>query len=218
MIEWKICFGGLLSTYRTVCALLKRDISIINDEDDASNTPLHLAALLGNDKVAKELLERGAAIDARSAAELCYLVESTITVTKYQLKHLIFKWWIYFVYWHYILSLLNSLSSVWLVLWVSFTENTLGTIEGKGIVGVANSCPSAAVGLLWQMHLSPSPDNCWHITGIWKATLPGSLRHNLPKFLFMYSAPELALEIIDHLIRSQSLLSKCAGMLIYGHH
>ena len=51
---------------RTVCALLKRDMSIINDEDDASNTPLHLAALYGNDKVAKELLERGAAIDARS--------------------------------------------------------------------------------------------------------------------------------------------------------
>ena len=49
-----------------MCALLKRDMSIINDEDDASNTPLHLAALYGNDKVAKELLERGAAIDARS--------------------------------------------------------------------------------------------------------------------------------------------------------
>ena len=51
--------------YRTVCALLKRDMSIINDEDDASNTPLHVAALNGNDKVAKELLDRGGAIDAR---------------------------------------------------------------------------------------------------------------------------------------------------------
>ena len=40
-------------------------MSIINDEDDASNTPLHVAALNGNDKVAKELLDRGAAIDAR---------------------------------------------------------------------------------------------------------------------------------------------------------
>lgn len=40
-------------------------MSIINDEDDASNTPLHVAALNGNDKVGKELLDRGAAIDAR---------------------------------------------------------------------------------------------------------------------------------------------------------
>ena len=56
---------NLWSFYRTVCALLKRDMSIINDEDDASNTPLHVAALNGNDKVAKELLDRGAAIDAR---------------------------------------------------------------------------------------------------------------------------------------------------------
>lgn len=40
-------------------------MSIINDEDDASNTPLHLAALHGYDKVAKELIDRGAAIDAR---------------------------------------------------------------------------------------------------------------------------------------------------------
>ena len=30
----------------------------------------------------------------------------------------------------------------------AFTENTLGIIEGNGVVRVANSCPSAAVGLL----------------------------------------------------------------------
>lgn len=60
-----IQFSLLYALFRTVCALLKRDMSIINDEDDASNTPLHLAALHGFDKVAKELLDRGAAIDAR---------------------------------------------------------------------------------------------------------------------------------------------------------
>ena len=60
-----IMTGNNYAFSRTVCALLKRDISIINDEDDASNTPLHLAALQGYDKVAKELLDRGAAIDAR---------------------------------------------------------------------------------------------------------------------------------------------------------
>ena len=59
-----------------MCALLKRDMSIINDEDDASNTPLHLAALCGNDKVAKELLDRGAAIDARSVKTNATIVGS----------------------------------------------------------------------------------------------------------------------------------------------
>ena len=45
--------------------LLKRDISIVNDEDDASNTPLHLAALEGHSKVVQALLSSGAAVDAR---------------------------------------------------------------------------------------------------------------------------------------------------------
>ena len=50
---------------RIVEILLKRDISIVNDEDDASNTPLHLAALEGHSKVVKILLSSGAAVDAR---------------------------------------------------------------------------------------------------------------------------------------------------------
>ena len=50
-------------------------MSIINDEDDASNTPLHVAALNGNDKVAKELLDRGAAIDARWEEDHDFITE-----------------------------------------------------------------------------------------------------------------------------------------------
>ena len=45
--------------------LLKRDTSIVNDEDDASNTPLHLAALEGHSIVVQSLLSSGAAVDAR---------------------------------------------------------------------------------------------------------------------------------------------------------
>lgn len=50
-------------------------MSIINDEDDASNTPLHVAALNGNDKVGKELLDRGAAIDARWGEDRVFITE-----------------------------------------------------------------------------------------------------------------------------------------------
>ena len=56
-------FFVLLS--RTIAELLKRDPSIINDEDEASNTPLHLAASEGHVKCCKALLENGAEVDAR---------------------------------------------------------------------------------------------------------------------------------------------------------
>ena len=52
---------------RTVVELLRKDPSIINDEDEASNTALHLAATEGHLKCCKELLERGAEVDARLA-------------------------------------------------------------------------------------------------------------------------------------------------------
>ena len=45
--------------------LVKHDITAINDEDEDSNTPLHLAALAGHNKVASTLLEKGADIEAR---------------------------------------------------------------------------------------------------------------------------------------------------------
>lgn len=64
-LRTKNSFNFIFCVSRTVCALLNCDPSIINDEDDASNTPLHLASLYGHSAVVKELLDRGAAIDAR---------------------------------------------------------------------------------------------------------------------------------------------------------
>ena len=46
-------------------ALVRKDPSVINDEDEASNTPLHLAATKGHLKCCKALLENGADVDAR---------------------------------------------------------------------------------------------------------------------------------------------------------
>lgn len=47
---------------------MKKDPSILNDEDEASNTALHLAALEGQVKCVRELLEHGAEVDARQVA------------------------------------------------------------------------------------------------------------------------------------------------------
>ena len=54
-----------LVLFSIVKILLTKDINIVNDEDDSSNTPLHLAALEGHVKVVEILLECGAAVDAR---------------------------------------------------------------------------------------------------------------------------------------------------------
>lgn len=53
------------STFRTVTELVKGDISFINDEDEESNTPLHLAAREGHETCCKALLQQGADVDAR---------------------------------------------------------------------------------------------------------------------------------------------------------
>lgn len=45
--------------------LIKEDHSIVNDEDENSNTALHLAAQYGHNKVAKMLLDLGADVSAR---------------------------------------------------------------------------------------------------------------------------------------------------------
>ena len=57
-----ICMSYL---FRTVTELVRNDPSIINDEDEFSNTPLHLAATEGHVKCCKALLENGAEVDAR---------------------------------------------------------------------------------------------------------------------------------------------------------
>ena len=51
--------------HRTVTSLVRKDPSVINDEDEASNTPLHLAATKGHFKCCKALLENGADVEAR---------------------------------------------------------------------------------------------------------------------------------------------------------
>ena len=45
--------------------LIKNDTMIVNDEDENSNTPLHLAAQYGHHKLAKVLLDLGADVSAR---------------------------------------------------------------------------------------------------------------------------------------------------------
>lgn len=45
--------------------LVTKDKNLVNDEDDSSNTALHLAALAGHAKLAEVLLEFGADVAAR---------------------------------------------------------------------------------------------------------------------------------------------------------
>ena len=45
--------------------LVARNKSVVNQEDEDSNTPLHLASLAGHNKVVKELILSGADIEAR---------------------------------------------------------------------------------------------------------------------------------------------------------
>ena len=57
--EWLTIF------YSIVRELVKQDKNSVNDEDENSNTALHLAALAGHAKVADVLIEMGADVAAR---------------------------------------------------------------------------------------------------------------------------------------------------------
>lgn len=50
---------------RVVRQLVEYDRRVINDEDEGSNMPIHLAALNGHANVVEILLELGAQVDAR---------------------------------------------------------------------------------------------------------------------------------------------------------
>lgn len=52
--------------------LSQESLNVVNDEDDCSNTPLHLAALEGHVKVVAILLNSGAAVDARWTSTYVY--------------------------------------------------------------------------------------------------------------------------------------------------
>ena len=45
--------------------LVRQNRQVVNDEDEDSNTALHLAALAGHNKVVMALIENGADIEAR---------------------------------------------------------------------------------------------------------------------------------------------------------
>ena len=58
--------------------LVKQNRMVVNDEDEDSNTALHLAALAGHNKVVQALIENGADIEARYEYETkCSAVENT---------------------------------------------------------------------------------------------------------------------------------------------
>lgn len=58
-------FDLIFLSFSCVRELLSKDHSAANDEDENSNTPLHLAALSGHSKVANILLNNGADVSAR---------------------------------------------------------------------------------------------------------------------------------------------------------
>lgn len=65
--------------FSIVRQIVRVDKSVLNDEDENSNTALHLAAQYGHNKVADILLELGADVSARSVHSLPLRLSITIT-------------------------------------------------------------------------------------------------------------------------------------------
>ena len=66
----------LLCLCSVVRELVRRNKMVINDEDEDSNTALHLASLAGHNKVVQALIDAGADIEARSVGTYVQFVRS----------------------------------------------------------------------------------------------------------------------------------------------
>lgn len=64
----KVCFNLNVNLLRVVRELVRRHKLLIPDENEESNTPLHLACLEGHADVVKVLLEHGAEVEARNTS------------------------------------------------------------------------------------------------------------------------------------------------------
>ena len=54
----------VFTCFSVVRELVRQNRMVVNDEDEDSNTALHLAALAGHNKVAQALIDNGADIEA----------------------------------------------------------------------------------------------------------------------------------------------------------
>ena len=55
----------VFTSFSVVRELVRQNRMVVNDEDEDSNTALHLAALAGHNKVVQALIDNGADIEAR---------------------------------------------------------------------------------------------------------------------------------------------------------
>ena len=76
----------MFTCFSVVRELVRQNQMVVNDEDEDSNTALHLAALAGHNKVVQALIDNGADIEARFHFFLlsfkCFLELSHLLSTK----------------------------------------------------------------------------------------------------------------------------------------